>query len=144
MKLEARSWAIGRGGGIGAPRLPLLLLLVVGAAGACRGGGGGTSEVPGHQIAGADPRRGADAIRRYGCGSCHTIPGIRDARGMVGPPLTAFGRRTFIAGEVPNTADHLVVWIEVPQSIEPGTAMPNLGVSEGEARDIAAYLYTLH
>ena len=57
--------------------------------------------------------------------------------------LTAFGRRVYIAGEVPNTSENLVQWLEVPQSIEPGTAMPNLGVTEGEAREIAAYLYTL-
>jgi cytochrome c1 len=61
----------------------------------------------------------------------------------VGPPLTSFARRTYIAGEVPNTLEYLVRWIEMPQAIEPGTAMPNLGVTEDQARDIAAYLYTL-
>jgi cytochrome c len=61
----------------------------------------------------------------------------------VGPPLTQFTHRAFIAGEVPNNGEFLVRWISVPQSIEPGTAMPNLGVSEAQARDIAAYLYTL-
>jgi cytochrome c1 len=60
---------------------------------------------------------------------------------MVGPPLTEFGRRAFIAGQVPNTADNLVTWITVPQAIEPGTAMPNLGVDDRSARDISAYLY---
>jgi cytochrome c2 len=89
------------------------------------------------------PARGVDAIERYGCGSCHAIPGIRRAAGRVGPPLTSFARRVFIAGQVPNTPDYLVRWIVMPQSIEPGTAMPNLGVSDGDARDIAAYLYTL-
>jgi cytochrome c len=62
---------------------------------------------------------------------------------MVGPPLTAFGRRSYIAGEVPNTAAFLIRCIEVPQSIEPGTDMPDPGVTEGQARDIAAYPYTL-
>jgi cytochrome c1 len=71
------------------------------------------------------------------------IPGIHGANGLVGPPLTNFAQRAYIAGEVANTADFLVRWIEVPQAIEPGTAMPNLGITEGQARNIAAYLYTL-
>jgi cytochrome c len=94
-------------------------------------------------VAGGDPARGKQQIVAYGCGSCHVIPGIRQARGLVGPPLTAFARRTYIAGEVPNNVANIVRWITVPQAIEPGTAMPNLGVSDGQARDIAAYLYTL-
>ena len=92
---------------------------------------------------GGDPARGKALIVQYGCGSCHSIPGIREARGLVGPPLILFGRRTFIAGEVPNTPDQLVKWLQDPKAIEAGTAMPKLGLSEQEARDIAAYLYTL-
>ena len=94
-------------------------------------------------IPGADAKRGAADIARLGCGTCHTIPGIRYAEGLVGPPLEHWSRRTYIAGEAPNTPGMLVRWIESPQSIESGTAMPNLGVSERDARDIAAYLYTL-
>jgi cytochrome c len=71
------------------------------------------------------------------------IPGITGASGMVGPPLTSWSQRRIIAGEVPNTPANLITWITVPQSIEPGVAMPNLGVSDGQARDIAAYLYSL-
>ncbi len=97
-----------------------------------------------HAIPGADAKRGAAAIARLGCGTCHTIPGIRYAEGLVGPPLEHWSRRTYIAGEAPNTPAMLVKWIETPQAIEPGTAMPNLHVSEQTARDIAAYLYTLH
>jgi cytochrome c len=89
------------------------------------------------------PSRGQLALERYGCGSCHIIPGVRMATGMVGPPLTSFGRRTVLAGEVPNSTDELVQWIMNPQSIEPKTAMPNLGVSEQDARDMAAYLSAL-
>jgi cytochrome c1 len=92
---------------------------------------------------GGDAHRGAAVITQYRCGACHLIPGIHDARGMVGPPLIYFGQRTFIAGEVPNSPANLVQWIRSPKSIEPGTAMPALGLSEQEARDVAAYLYTL-
>ncbi|MFD2765321.1 c-type cytochrome [Micromonospora eburnea] len=88
------------------------------------------------------PDRGAQLIAQYGCGSCHTIPGVNRADGLVGPPLTSFGARTYIAGELPNNADNLRRWITDPQSVEPGTAMPNLGVSAIDAQDIAAYLYT--
>lgn len=94
-------------------------------------------------VAGGDPGRGKLAISRYGCSACHTIPGVPGATGQVGPPLTQFSRRSIIAGQIANTPDGLVRWIRDPQAIEPGTAMPALGVTEGEARDIAAYLYTL-
>jgi cytochrome c1 len=61
----------------------------------------------------------------------------------VGPPLILFGERTMIAGELPNTPDNLVRWLENPQMIENGTAMPDLGLTVDQAYDIAAYLYTL-
>lgn len=95
------------------------------------------------RVEGGDAERGKAQIVAYGCGSCHSIPGITGANGMVGPPLTSWSQRRIIAGEVANTPDNLVYWITVPQSIEPGVAMPNLGVSDGQARDMAAYLYTL-
>ncbi len=101
----------------------------------------GCAGAPTRVVQGGDARRGPAAIVRYGCGACHVIPGVGSAAGMVGPPLTAFSRRAYIAGELPNTADNLVTWITVPQAIEPGTAMPNLGVDDRSARDIAAYLY---
>lgn len=91
----------------------------------------------------ATPERGRVAIDAYGCGACHMIPGVDGAVGLVGPPLVAWSRRTVIAGELPNTPENLVRWIMHPQAVEPGTAMPNLGVSEADARAIAAYLATL-
>jgi cytochrome c1 len=99
-----------------------------------------------HRAAGltdGDPHASEQALLRYGCGGCHTIPGVHRARGLVGPPLTAYGKRIYLAGRVYNLPDNLVRWIMDPQAIEPGTAMPKVGVSEDEARDIAAYLYTL-
>ncbi|MGQ9424525.1 c-type cytochrome [Gilvimarinus sp. F26214L] len=90
-----------------------------------------------------DPRQGAALIREFGCGSCHTIPGIRSARGVVGPPLDFFSRRTYITGRLPNSEQNLVLWILNPQQVDPLTAMPPVGASEKQARHIAAYLYTL-
>jgi cytochrome c len=101
------------------------------------------TRTPPPQVPDGDPRRGAEAIERFGCGSCHVIPGIREADGTVGPPLTDFARRGFIAGQLPNNGENLVRWIMDPQAVEPGTAMPDLRVSEADARDIAAYLFTL-
>ncbi|MEO7986221.1 MAG: c-type cytochrome [Gemmatimonadales bacterium] len=101
------------------------------------------ADTPVRPVPGGDAVAGRKLIGDYGCGSCHVIPGVNGANGMVGPPLTHFAQRVFIAGQVTNNADFLVRWITVPQAIEPGTAMPNLGVTDGQARSIAAYLYTL-
>ncbi|MEO7368395.1 MAG: c-type cytochrome [Gemmatimonadaceae bacterium] len=98
---------------------------------------------PSQIVAQGHADRGPAAINRYGCGSCHNIPGVHGANGLAAPPLTSFSKRAFIAGEVTNNPENLITWITVPQSIEPGTAMPNLGVLDEDARDIAAYLYTL-
>jgi cytochrome c1 len=92
---------------------------------------------------GGDAARGLAVIRTFDCGSCHTIPGVRGADGLVGPPLLWFSRRTYIAGELPNTASNLVRWVQSPTSVEPGTAMPELGLTDQQARDVAAFLYTL-
>jgi putative membrane protein len=96
-----------------------------------------------YQLTDADPARGRVAIRRYGCGSCHDIPGITGAVGMVGPPLGKISQRVFIAGVLPNDPDNMIRWIENPQAVDAKTAMPNVGASARDARDIAAYLYTL-
>ena len=90
-----------------------------------------------------DARRGRVVIEAYGCGACHIIPGVRAAKGLVGPPLIYFGARTMIAGELPNTPENLERWLQNPRAIEPGTAMPDLGLSSAQAKDITAYLYTL-
>jgi mono/diheme cytochrome c family protein len=92
---------------------------------------------------GGDPGRGRAVIEHFDCGSCHTIPGVRGARGLVGPPLLWYSRRSFIAGELPNTPENTVRWVRAPESVEAGTAMPAAGLSEQQARDVAAYLFTL-
>ena len=77
---------------------------------------------------------------QYQCGSCHTIPGVAAARGVQGPSLEAFGKRSYIAGHIPNRAEALARWISAPQSLVPDTAMPSMGVAAADARDMAAYL----
>jgi cytochrome c len=80
-------------------------------------------------------------MRRYGCTGCHTIPGIAGADGQVGGSLAEIRERVYIGGVANNSADNLVRWIVSPQSFSPHSAMPATGISEAEARDVAAYLY---
>ena len=92
---------------------------------------------------GGNARLGQTDIRKYGCNACHEISGVPGARGLIGPRLDGIGRRYYIAGELPNAPDNLMRWIEHPRQVEPHTAMPEMGVTEQDGRDIAAYLYTL-
>jgi cytochrome c2 len=92
---------------------------------------------------GGSAARGSAAIARYGCGSCHIIPGVSGASGLAGPPLSGIGNRIYVAGVLQNTPDNMVRWIENPPAVDEHTVMPNLGVTHQDAIDIAGYLYTL-
>jgi len=91
-----------------------------------------------------DPTRGKTVITSVQCGACHQIPGVVGADGQVGPPLASFGRRTIIAGVLPNTPANLVHWLQSPQSVKPGDAMPDTGLTDQEANDAAAYISRLY
>ena len=112
---------------------PMLALMLGGCAGA-------DPQQHAQQIA---ERHGALLIEHYGCGSCHTIPGINGADGLVGPPLVHWSRRGYIAGVLPNDEDNLQFWIQHPQQVVPGADMPDMGIDQRETRDIAAYLDTI-
>ena len=118
----------------------VLIALVVGMA-CCNGRDAVREDAV--TLTGGDPDKGIAAIGRYGCGSCHDIPGIRSARGTVGPPLGRIAVRTYLAGRLSNTPANMMQWIQHPQHIERGTAMPEMGVTPDDARDITAFLYTL-
>jgi cytochrome c2 len=77
------------------------------------------------------------------CQTCHVIPGIRGPDAQVGPPLGGIAGQLYLAGVLRNTPDHMIEWLRNPQQVDPLTAMPNMEVTERDARDIAAYLYTL-
>lgn len=99
---------------------------------------------PPQAVTGGDKARGLAAIDAHGCASCHAIPGVRRAEtSWVGPPLTKYGRRSYVAGVLINNEENLVRWIMDPKDVDPDTAMPDLDVTELEARDIVAYLYSL-
>lgn len=110
----------------------VVLALVAGGCGGTRA----TIEIGG----GANPSRATTEIDGYGCTGCHTIAGINSSA-QVGPELKEFAQRRYIAGRLPNTPANLIRWIRDPQGVDPGNVMPNLGVSQRDARDIAAYLY---
>jgi cytochrome c1 len=92
---------------------------------------------------GGEPDRGREELRANGCGACHTIPGVPGANALVGPPLDHMASRSYVAGMLPNNPDNLRRWIMHPQHVKPSNAMPEVGVSEAQARDMTAYLYTL-
>jgi mono/diheme cytochrome c family protein len=90
-----------------------------------------------------DANRGKTALRQYACAGCHEIPGITGPAARVGPPLSGIASRQMLGGVLPNSPENLVRWIREPQNVSPLTAMPGLGVTERDARDMAAYLQTL-
>ena len=97
------------------------------------------------QVLAGDAARGHAIIARgdYGCAGCHTISGVRTARGVVGPPLDGMNRRSVIAGQLPNEPDVLVGSLQNPPALVPAAGMPDTRLSIDEARDIAAYLHTM-
>jgi cytochrome c2 len=103
----------------------------------CSSRGDGIAPVPGNS------ENGRLLLEQYACGTCHVIPGVRQALGQLGPPLGSFSRHVYIAGEVPNDPATLSRWIQDPRELVPGTTMPDLGVHERHARDMVAYLYEL-
>lgn len=92
---------------------------------------------------GGNPEHGREEAHRHGCGSCHTIPGVPGATTLVGPPLDHMSKRAYIAGSLPNTPDNMRRWVQHPQAVKPNNAMPEVPMSDEDARDITAYLYTL-
>ena len=120
-------------------RLRLFVVLGLLAAGGCSHGEADAAAL----TQGGDASRGRELIRTYGCGACHTVPGVPGAVASVGPNLAGISARAYIAGVVPNQPENMMQWIMNPPGIDSKTAMPNLHVTARDARDIAAYLYTL-
>ena len=117
--------------------VPLLLMATAG----CAPSEAGSSRF--HAVEGGDASRGQRLLSQYQCGSCHAIPEVPSADGRTGPSLAAFGLRSYIAGEVPNVPPALVRWLQDPQALVPDTRMPDMGVTESDARDMAAFLLAL-
>jgi cytochrome c2 len=116
----------------------LFLLASVSAVAGCSDKGDARAAV----ATGGNAGRGRQLLVQYGCASCHTIKGVRGERGLVGPPLENIRQRAIIGGSLPNTPENLEQWIMHPHQFNPNSAMPELGVTPAQARDIAAYLYS--
>lgn len=93
-------------------------------------------------VPGGDPRQGRRAIVKYGCSACHVVAGVGKARGRVGPKLLDIHQQIYIGGVLPNSPANMIKWIRSPRQFSPETVMPNLDVSEQDARNIAAHLHT--
>jgi cytochrome c len=115
---------------IGAVRLDFFVILLSIASAGCSN-------------ASSEAERGRQLAQQYQCGNCHQIPGVNGATGTVAVTLESFGLRSYIAGHVPNTDQNLARWLIDPAALVPGTLMPNMGVTSGDARDLAAYLRQL-
>jgi cytochrome c2 len=124
------------------PRPLLLALIPIALTGlaACSDTKGQPSRLA---IAGGEPEQGHALIQAYGCGTCHTIENVRGARGKVGPRLEKYAQQHLLAGFLPNTPQNLIAWLIDPVALKPNTGMPAQGLTEAEARHIAAYLYSL-
>ncbi|MGN6551166.1 MAG: c-type cytochrome [Pararhizobium sp.] len=94
-------------------------------------------------LTGGDPARAPRLMVENGCAGCHVIPGVPGANGRTGPALVDLGQQKFIAGTLPNTPDSLVAFVRDARRFVPHGAMPSTGISEADARAIAAYLYQL-
>jgi cytochrome c2 len=122
------------------PSLRALTLIVLAGLSACSDSQEESSRL---MIAGGEPEQGHALIQAYGCGTCHMIEDVRGARGKVGPRLESYAQQHLLAGFLPNTPRNLIAWLMDPVAMKPTTGMPAQGVTEGEARHIAAYLYSL-
>lgn len=93
---------------------------------------------------GGEGLRAIAVMTHNGCAGCHTIPGVPGAQGTVGPKLDgSLSKRRYIAGTIPNSPENMVRWLQVAREINEKTAMPSTGITDQEARDVAAYLYAL-
>jgi len=101
------------------------------------------NQIRAEAITGGDSDAGRRVIARVGCGSCHVIPGISGATGRVGPSLQGIATRATIAGVLSNDPAQMRRWLQHPQAVLPGNGMPDQPITDREARDVAAYLYTL-
>ncbi|HWZ42901.1 MAG TPA: c-type cytochrome [Candidatus Saccharimonadales bacterium] len=71
---------------------------------------------------------------KYNCQSCHIVDYKTD-KGYVGPALAGAGLRL--------TPVWTYKWLKDPNSLRPGTVMPNQNLRDDEARDLTAFLMTL-
>jgi cytochrome c1 len=77
------------------------------------------------------------------CAACHAVPGVAAATGRVGPSLAHIASQQIIAGYFANNPEIMTQWIEHPQKLLPGNAMPEMALAPSDVASIVDYLYTL-
>jgi cytochrome c len=106
--------------------------------------GGAIDFAQGQRMTGGDAAAGKHALITHDCHSCHEIPGIDGDKNLQGPALEHWAARTTIVKEWPNSPANLENWIRHSEQLRPGTTMKLMNVNEKDARDIAAYLFSLN
>lgn len=104
---------------------------------------GCAKEEPVSRVAGGDPERGRLLVQQYQCAACHFIPEVQGPNGDAGPSLESMGRLSYIAGSIPNQPENMIRFLQNPPAVKPGTLMPALGITDDEARHMAAFMYSL-
>ena len=104
---------------------------------------GCAKDEPASRVVGGDPERGRLLVQQYQCAACHFIPEVQGAGGDAGPSLAYMGRLSYIAGSIPNQPENMIRFLQNPPAVKPGILMPALGITDDEARHMAAFMYTL-
>lgn len=104
---------------------------------------GCAKEEPASRVVGGDPERGRLLVQQYQCAACHFIPEVQGPNGDAGPSLESMGRLSYIAGSIPNQPENMIRFLQNPPAVKPGTLMPALGITDDEARHMAAFMYSL-
>ena len=104
---------------------------------------GCAKEEPASRVVGGDPERGRLLVHQYQCAACHFIPEVQGPNGDAGPSLQYMGRLSYIAGSIPNQPENMIRFLQNPPAVKPGTLMPALGITDDEARHMAAFMYSL-
>ena len=91
----------------------------------------------------ASTMEGAKVFDEMNCRECHAIQGT-GATANVAPDLTHFAsRQTLASGVVENNRGNLTQWLRDPDSIKPGSHMPDFNLSEANLTALVDYLETL-
>ena len=133
--MASRALSVGIGG------LVVVVALVLGGAGGNYLRDEQQTRLNATRMTGGEPEKAQAAIKQYGCAACHDIPGLKWPGGLAAPALSGVAQRLYLGGAVENTPDNLVRWIVNPKEFSTKTAMPVTGITEAEARNVAAYLY---
>jgi cytochrome c2 len=100
-------------------------------------------ETPKETLATGDTENGKALFISKACSGCHTIQGMPEAQGKVGPELTHQASNSLIVDVLSNTEENLKKYLKDPTVVKPGALMPNQYLTESEIEALVAFLRTL-